>query len=334
MVLVQPCARSQAFGLCLLNLATFPSELPRWRQLPGDWLSLQRRLRINHVLVATSEEESGHILGSVEVHSPQYQQRLAGGAYSPEQLARLQPYLASLAVREGARGRGVGQSLVEAAVEAVRSSDYAGEHLLLGVTETNSAAVRLYERCGFETLSIYGGRVLRDAAGTAVIGKQFEEHNSLPGPVYAGGGYTLLSAAIRGGPPAVRRVLQAQPGAAREVTTGGATALHVCGMSRAGEMSTALLLEALGADADVEATDAWGYTPLQRHASNNLAVGAQAGGRPMRSRASHTRPSGLEGRGDSARALARRFRHFATLRVFQQFELERGIPLPEGEIEL
>jgi len=71
-------------------------------------------------------------------------------------------------------------------------------------------------------------------------------------------------------------VLQAQPGAAREVTTGGATALHVCGMSRAGEMSTALLLEALGADADVEATDAWGYTPLQRHASNNLAVGAQA----------------------------------------------------------
>ena len=69
-----------------------------------------------------------------------------------------------------------------------------------------------------------------------------------------------------------------------QVTTGGATALHVCGMSRAGEMSTALLLEAFGADADVEATDAWGYTPLQRHASNNLAVGAQAGGRPMRSR--------------------------------------------------
>lgn len=59
--------------------------------------------------------------------------------------------------------------------------------------------------------------MLRDAAGTVVIGKQFEEHNSLPGPVYAGGGYTLLSAAIRGGPPAVRRVLQAQPGAAREV---------------------------------------------------------------------------------------------------------------------
>ena len=46
--------------------------------------------------------------------------------------------------------------------------------------------------------------MLRDAAGTVVIGKQFEEHNSLPGPVYAGGGYTLLSAAIRGGPPAVR----------------------------------------------------------------------------------------------------------------------------------
>ena len=155
---------------------------------------------------------------------------------------------------------------------------------------------------------IYGGRVSRDASGEIIIGQQFEEHNALPGPVYAGGGYTALSEAIRTGPEAVRLVLSEQPAAAREISTGGATPLHVCGMSKHGERSTAILLEALGADADVEATDTWGYTALQRHASNNLAVGA--------------------------RAVALRFRHFATIRAFQQFELARGLPLPEGEIEL
>ena len=37
---------------------------------------------------------------------------------------------------------------------------------------------------------IYGGRVDRDDAGEVVIGQQFEEYNPIPGPVYAGGGYT------------------------------------------------------------------------------------------------------------------------------------------------
>merc|ERR1711871_1469997 len=50
---------------------------------------------------------------------------------------------------------------------------------------------------------IYGGHVERDAFGEIVIGKQFEEHNPLPGPVYAGGGYTPMSAAIRSGPDSV-----------------------------------------------------------------------------------------------------------------------------------
>ena len=40
---------------------------------------------------------------------------------------------------------------------------------------------------------IYGGNGERDAAGSIVIGKQFEEHNSLPGPVYSGDGYTPMS---------------------------------------------------------------------------------------------------------------------------------------------
>ena len=42
----------------------------------------------------------------------------------------------------------------------------------------------------------------------------------------------------------------------------------------------------------------------------------------------------LELAGDSARQLARRLRAFAVLRLFQQHELARGLPLPEGEVEL
>ena len=178
---------------------------------------------------------------------------------------------------------------------------------------------------------IYGGRVLRDDNGEICIGQQYEEHNALPGPMYAGGGYTELSEAIRKGPEAVRRVLNEEPALALEITTGGATPLHVCGMSQAGQRSTAVILDVLGAHADVEATDTWGYTALQRHASNNLALGAQA---LLEAGASHTRASGLEEKGDSARALALRFRHFATLKIFQQFELWQGLPLPDGEIEL
>ena len=178
---------------------------------------------------------------------------------------------------------------------------------------------------------IYGGRVSRDERGEIIIGRQFEEHNALPGPVYAGGGYTQLSQAIRTSPEEVRRVLETQLELAGEITTGGATPLHMCGMSKTGERSTAIVLEALGADADVEVRDTWGYSPLQRHASNNLAEGARA---LLNAGASHTCPSGLESTGDSARALALRFRHFATLRVFQQWELAQGLPLPDGEIEL
>lgn len=177
---------------------------------------------------------------------------------------------------------------------------------------------------------IYGGRVKRDEAGQIIIGQQFEQHNSLPGPVYAGGGYTELSNAIRTGPDAVARLLAAQPELAFEVSTGGATPLHVCGMCPGGQRSTRLLIEARGGH-DLDTRDTWGFTALQRHATNNLALGAKA---LLDAGASHTCSSGLEGTGDSARALARRLRSFAVLKVFQQHELSLGQPLPDGEIEL
>ena len=81
-------------------------------------------------------------------------------------------------------------------------------------------------------------------------------------------------------------------------------------MSQRGQHSAQLLIDA---GADLEALDSWGYTAIQRAATNGLEVGAEA---LIRAGASHTRPSGLEQKGESARALARRLRSFSVLKVF------------------
>merc|ERR1711966_546987 len=43
---------------------------------------------------------------------------------------------------------------------------------------------------------IYGGVVKRDESGRVIIGKQYQNHNPRPGPVYAGGGYTPVCKAL------------------------------------------------------------------------------------------------------------------------------------------
>ena len=83
---------------------------------------------------------------------------------------------------------------------------------------------------------IYGGRVERDESGAVVIGQQFEEYNPIPGPLYAGGGYTELAQAIREGDVTrVARLLDDDPELVNDVLTGAASPLHLCGMApRAG----------------------------------------------------------------------------------------------------
>lgn len=76
---------------------------------------------------------------------------------------------------------------------------------------------------------IYGGIVKRDASGNVVIGRQYQNHNPEPGPVYAGGGYTPMSEALQS-IDKTRALLDKFPELANEITTGGATPLHMCGM--------------------------------------------------------------------------------------------------------
>ena len=131
---------------------------------------------------------------------------------------------------------------------------------------------------------IYSGTVQRDERGAVVIGEQYQGHNPRPGPVYSGGGYSPVSKAIAAfgaevrleggaGASTLGRLLAKHPDLVNAVCTGGALPLHTCGMSRSNQLATAFLLRH---GADTEAVDSYGYTPLHRMASNNLAVGAQA----------------------------------------------------------
>lgn len=118
---------------------------------------------------------------------------------------------------------------------------------------------------------IYGGIVERDEQGRIVIGKQYQNHNPRPGPVYNGGGYTKIVRAL-GNALVLTKLLEQSPHLVNDISTGGAQPLHNCGMSTRNQAQTSILIEQ---GADIEALDTYGYTPLHRMASNNLAIGAQ-----------------------------------------------------------
>ena len=121
---------------------------------------------------------------------------------------------------------------------------------------------------------IYSGNVKRDENGNVIMGRQYQNHNPTPGPVYDGTGYSEISKAVHtGNPEIVKKLIQARPEVVNEISTGGATPLHTCGMSRRGQLVTQVLVDH---GANVNAVDTYGYTPLHRMASNNLRVGAEA----------------------------------------------------------
>ena len=100
-----------------------------------------------------------------------------------------------------------------------------------------------------------------------------ENHNERPGPVYDETGYTLMSKAIQAGHDKVKEVLKDFPELKDEISTGGARPLHVCGMSKTGQLSTKVLIDA---GADIHALDTYNYNALHRMASNNLDIGGEA----------------------------------------------------------
>jgi len=167
---------------------------------------------------------------------------------------------------------------------------------------------------------IYGGVVKRDEAGAVVIGAQYQGHNSRPGPVYAGGGYTPTSRLLSAGDAAALAAwLDRFPELANEVSTGGATPLHVCGMSRAASALAALVAARGGA---LEAVDTYGFRPLHRMASNNLAAGARA---LLEAGAdAHARTEGGRGGGESALDIARASGAADVVAVLQDNALKKG----------
>ncbi|KAL3774494.1 hypothetical protein ACHAWO_007014 [Cyclotella atomus] len=118
---------------------------------------------------------------------------------------------------------------------------------------------------------IYGGIVKRDDDGAVVIGRQYQNHNPRPGPVYAGGGYAPSTRMLEDVNELITLV-EKYPDLAVDITTGGAQPLHMCGMLKRKQLAVKALVER---GADIEALDTYGMTPLHRMASNNLAEGAK-----------------------------------------------------------
>lgn len=157
---------------------------------------------------------------------------------------------------------------------------------------------------------IYGGSVERDADGQIVIGQQYQNHNHRPGPVYDGRGYSLMSRAIHFGPEKVKEILADHPELKEEISTGGARPLHICGMSQKGQLSTQAFIDA---GADLFSQDTYGYTPMHRMASNNLAIGGEA-----LARAGVDPNAKLDGADSTAIEIARRSRSIQFLMAMQK----------------
>lgn len=72
-----------------------------------------------------------------------------------------------LAVREDARGRGIGSALIAAAVE--RAAGEGADRVLLEVVDTNGRARALYERLGFRCVRTVRSGVLTGGAGYRAV---------------------------------------------------------------------------------------------------------------------------------------------------------------------
>lgn len=113
---------------------------------PVSWAGLdaavQAALATEHPVQWVVAEWEGEIVGSVMLWPP------AADAYNGSAAPARWPELRLLAVAESARGRGIGTALVR---ECARRARAAGaSHIGLHTADSMAAAVRMYERMGFE----------------------------------------------------------------------------------------------------------------------------------------------------------------------------------------
>jgi len=106
------------------------------------------------------DEPSGKICGCLDMAVHLFNKR--AGAFDleidempadPELRLRWSPYIASLSVSRPMRGRGVGRELVREAEAWAKRKGY-GE-VMLEVSQSNSNAIRFYERGGYKVLSSF-----------------------------------------------------------------------------------------------------------------------------------------------------------------------------------
>jgi ribosomal protein S18 acetylase RimI-like enzyme len=113
---------------------------------PTAWTGLERAVRNALDSDGPAErivaEREGRLLGSVMLYPP------AVDAYGGEVAKASWPELRLLAVDPAIRGQGIGQALVDECVRRARASG--ASELGLHTSESLRAAIRMYERMGFE----------------------------------------------------------------------------------------------------------------------------------------------------------------------------------------
>jgi hypothetical protein len=68
---------------------------------------------------------------------------------------------------------------------------YVSSHIQFIIYNTILYTIHPLSKPHLSVICACSGRVVRDAeTGEVVIGRQYQDHNPRPGPVYAGGGYT------------------------------------------------------------------------------------------------------------------------------------------------
>ncbi len=147
MIHVRTAKRADERALATLDRATWttltsPAPLPP----EPDWRFLSEKIDIRDVLVA---ELDGQVAGYVRL-----------GRVFPIAASDHVLMIAGIAVDPSFQRRGLGRSLLEAAVAEARGRGV--RRLTLRVLAHNEAAVRLYEQCGFVVEGVLRGEFFLD----------------------------------------------------------------------------------------------------------------------------------------------------------------------------